>query len=52
MDKAKELAEILKNEYGITNMEQLNRAIREQERIDIGIFCRPVENQEKRGAAS
>lgn len=38
MDKGK-LLQILRDEYGITNMKQLDKAIANQQRIDLTPFC-------------
>ena len=36
------LREILRTEYGIETYEQLEEAIRNQPKIDIGLFCAPL----------
>lgn len=41
----KALVEILKSEYGITSMEELDREIARMEKIDVSIFCAPIEKR-------
>lgn len=46
MDRKSELARILREEYGIESMEDLNRAIRELPKVDISVFCGPIKEKE------
>lgn len=38
-ERATRLAELLKTEFGIGNMDELNKAIRKLGVVDISIFC-------------
>lgn len=42
MDAAK-LREILRTQYGITNEDEFNEAVKKSNGIDIGIFTTPIE---------
>lgn len=39
MDRDKALWDYLKEEFGITTMEELDMAIAKQKRLDISLFC-------------
>ena len=39
MNRTEILREILKTEYGINSMEELDRAIKKQRKLDITVFC-------------
>lgn len=42
MGREERMAAILKNDYGITSMEELNRAIAKLVALDISIFCSEI----------
>ncbi len=44
MDRLAECMKILKEEYGIETMDQLNEAILKMEKIDITPFCKKPES--------
>ena len=46
MDAAK-LREILRTQYGITNEDEFNEAVKQSNGIDIGIFTTPIESKEE-----
>lgn len=46
MDAAK-LREILRKQYGITNEDEFNEAVKQSSGIDIGIFTTPIEGTEE-----
>ena len=44
MDAAK-LREILRKQFGITNEDEFNEAVKRSKGIDIGIFTTPIEKE-------
>ena len=50
MVREDEIFRILKEEYGITNEEQLNEAIRKQGFLNLAPFCTPPEEREEKTA--
>ena len=48
MDKKERMVAILKNDYGISSMEELNRAIAKLGALDISIFCSEISTKGSR----
>ena len=45
MDIVERLKEVLKDDYGINNQEELEDAISKSKGLDIGIFTQPLKNE-------
>ena len=45
MDIVEKLKEVLKEDYGISNQEELEDAISKSKGLDIGIFTQPFKNE-------
>ena len=48
MGRAEELKRLLVGEFGITNVKELDRAVREMTKTDIGVFVSVIEKEEPR----